>query len=130
MVPFNVPLTASTSSPVAVRIRLSTEKGLGPMGPAKDGEVEDFIITLDPADFGDLPAPYETRQAQDGARHGFSPDLYLGTTAPDEDADGTPSPNATADDSAGTDDEDAIQPANMRGGARVYLLYACDRLQR
>lgn len=110
----NVPLTASTSAPIAARMRLSTEKGLGPMGPAKDGEVEDFIITLDPADFGDLPAPYETRQAHDGARHGLSPDLYLGTTAPDEDADGTPSPNASSDDTAGIDDEDAIQPSSVR----------------
>ena len=113
-IPFNVPLTASTSSPVAVRIRLSTEKGLGPIGRAKDGEVEDFVITLRSADFGDLPAPYATQQSQNGARHSLSPNLYLGTSAPDEDADGIRSATASADDAAGTDDEDAINPASVR----------------
>jgi len=113
-VPMNAPLTSSLSSPVAVRIRFSTETGLGPMGRAEDGEVEDYLITLHQADFGDLPAPYPTQLSQDGARHSPSDRLYLGSSSPDEDADGAPSTTASSDDSTASDDEDAIQPASVR----------------
>lgn len=38
---FTVPIDAATHTPIGVRIRLSTTEGLGPDGPARNGEVED-----------------------------------------------------------------------------------------
>jgi len=46
---FTVPAGASTGLTFA-RFRFSTEPGLGPDGPAYDGEVEDYAITIEPAE--------------------------------------------------------------------------------
>jgi uncharacterized repeat protein (TIGR01451 family) len=43
----SVPLTTATSSNLGARFRLSTDNGLGPYGPASDGEVEDYLIRVD-----------------------------------------------------------------------------------
>jgi uncharacterized repeat protein (TIGR01451 family) len=51
---FSVPLTAATSGQVGARFRLSTQAGLGPDGPAADGEVEDYLITINPSPIYDL----------------------------------------------------------------------------
>lgn len=70
-VPFTVPSNFSTGSSFA-RFRISTETGLGPLGLAADGEVEDYQVTLQPQrrDFGDAPDPtYPTLEASNGARH-------------------------------------------------------------
>ena len=45
---FTVPANASFSSPLGARFRLSSDGGLGPDGPASDGEVEDYLITVTP----------------------------------------------------------------------------------
>ena len=60
-----------------------------------------------PDDWGDAPQGYPTARAQDGARHGpYGP--RLGDHR-DAEVDGTPSPNADADDNTGTaDDEDGV----------------------
>ena len=54
-------------------------------------------------DFGDLPDTYATGLASDGARHIISgtPTLYLGSVAPDTEANGASGGGATGDDSAG-----------------------------
>lgn len=41
-----VPLTASTTSDLGARFRLSTDSGLGAYGPASNGEVEDYLIRV------------------------------------------------------------------------------------
>jgi hypothetical protein len=45
---FNFPVSSSavTSKPVAVRVRMSSQSGLGPTGDAPDGEVEDVYVTI------------------------------------------------------------------------------------
>ncbi|QDV68274.1 Serine-aspartate repeat-containing protein D precursor [Rosistilla carotiformis] len=58
-------------------------------------------------DFGDLPAPYSTLLASNGASHGFSSTLGLGSLT-DIEADGIPSTDADGDDNNGSDDEDGI----------------------
>ncbi|MBN1852263.1 MAG: proprotein convertase P-domain-containing protein, partial [Pirellulales bacterium] len=58
-------------------------------------------------DFGDLPAPYPTTLAADGARHPVLPTFYLGSSV-DGEPDGQPSPNANGDDTNGLSDEDGI----------------------
>ncbi|NCC35860.1 MAG: hypothetical protein EOM24_28175, partial [Chloroflexia bacterium] len=47
-VAFEVPVTATLATPIGLRFRLSTESGLGPDGPASDGEVEDYLVTITP----------------------------------------------------------------------------------
>ena len=54
-----------------MRFRISTEKGVGVGGVARDGEVEDYKVTLrhEPKDYGDAPDSYQTLDASDGAAH-------------------------------------------------------------
>ena len=120
--PFDVPATASTTQPLALRIRLSTQLGLGAGGLAQDGEVEDYIIHLGPTlDYGDLPAPYATTYAENGARHAAMQTLFIGVTTPDLENDGQPNPVASGDDSAGTSDEDGVSATTFIAGQNVAL---------
>ena len=43
---FNVPLDVANAQNVGTRFRLSTDPNLGPNGPATDGEVEDYLVTV------------------------------------------------------------------------------------
>ena len=101
----SVPGVRSTT----VRI-LSTDADEDPytFAIAGEGEVPAGV------DFGDAPAPYATRLAQDGARHS-SPGPQLGASRDDE-GDGVPSAGADGDDLAGVDDEDGVSVA---AGLRV-----------
>lgn len=119
-VPMNVPATAVVGTPIGVRLRLSTEYKLTALGVAPDGEVEDYFISVapPPIDFGDLPAPYPTLLADDGARHSITPDLYMGNLGPDVDANGQPTSGSDGDDAIGSDDEDGlISPVIIAGGS-------------
>ena len=105
-----------------IRFRLDTTGGLSFDGPADDGEVEDYKITIwngtyGDLDYGDAPDSYATLDASGGPKHGIYPTIYLGTNnAPDYDTDGfqdgtEDNPNtATDDDTEGTepDDEDGV----------------------
>ncbi len=71
--PLRVPTDASLGVTFA-RLRVSTQSGLAPAGPAPDGQVEDFPITIFPPDeqffdFGDAPDSYRTTLASNGPRH-------------------------------------------------------------
>lgn len=124
LLPWNVPATTASGSSVAVRLRLSTNAGLTPLGLASDGEVEDYFVEISqPLDFGDLPGAYPTAAAANGARHLPSPNLYLGTSAPDVENDGVPSVTASGDDSAGSDDEDAVNASSIQivRGFKVFV---------
>jgi cytochrome c peroxidase len=60
-------------------------------------------------DFGDAPAPYPTRRAEDGARHAPDATRRLGTRL-DTETDGAPDPLARGDDAAGSvNDEDGVR---------------------
>ncbi len=58
-------------------------------------------------DYGDAPAPYPTLIAQNGANHGFDPNLFLGTNV-DFDANGNPNATANGDDIAGRLDVNGV----------------------
>ena len=115
---FAVPCTAADGTTYA-RFRLSSAGGLGPDGPADDGEVEDYVLTSDEVDFGDAPDTYGTLFASGGPLHGLDPiaDLYLGACV-DSETEGQPSVGADGDDvgvgattlgtCAGSDDEDGV----------------------
>jgi hypothetical protein len=70
---------------------------------------------LESSDYGDAPAPYPTTRAANGAAHGNSPGLRLGTNW-DSDGDGRPTVGANGDDTVGLvdsagvviDDEDGV----------------------
>ncbi len=103
---FTVPEDAKIGWSYA-RFRYSTQTNLKVTGPAKDGEVEDYLIAiLPPIDFGDAPEPYPTLFADNGAFHMLS-QWYLGELI-DAELDGLPHPDALGDDSDNLDDEDGI----------------------
>lgn len=108
-----------------VRIRISTAftdaPSCSPVGAAPNGEVEDYAITVQSRDFGDLPDAgagiaassggnppnYRTTLADNGPRHTISASLRLGQVN-DADLDGLNS-LSTADDVAdAVDDEESI----------------------
>ncbi|WP_373551753.1 GEVED domain-containing protein [Haliscomenobacter sp.] len=115
---YTVPNIAKPDS-IGVRVRLTTGNIIDAYGQAPDGEVEDFMMELQSEDFGDLPDPtaglgvnnYQTRRADDGARHAVPVNrlVYLGN-ATDTEADGVPSALATGDDlnNININDEDGI----------------------
>ncbi|MEL7038625.1 MAG: GEVED domain-containing protein, partial [Cyanobacteria bacterium J06592_8] len=129
-------LTGLTAGETFVRLRLSTDPGLTPLGAASNGEVEGYPLEIvQPLDFGDAPsAPnntYPTLLADDGPRHAIVTGLQIGPTAPDADTDGfgdgsedSPS-TATDDDQKGTapNDEDtfATLPILTEGDANYTL---------
>lgn len=113
---FNVPSAAITTTPTGARFRLST-LAVDPNDPAPNGEVEDYLISIDAPDldFGDLPdssvgasPAYATTLANDGPRHVINTALFLGPSAPDIEADGIPNLSALGDDTSGSDDEEGF----------------------
>jgi hypothetical protein len=104
----NVPCDAKSAFTYA-RFRLSSTGVATPLGPASDGEVEDYAVTVEGLDFGDAPAPYPTLLAANGARHAVLPanNPTLGTLV-DTEPDGQPSAGADGDDTHGVDDEDGV----------------------
>jgi uncharacterized repeat protein (TIGR01451 family) len=113
----NVPCDAKSAVSYA-RFRLSSTGVSSPKGPASDGEVEDYAVTVEGLDFGDAPAPYPTLLASNGARHAVLPanNPTLGTLV-DTEPDGQPSAGADGDDTHGVDDEDGVTfPATLIPG--------------
>jgi|CXWL01.1.fsa_nt_gi uncharacterized repeat protein (TIGR01451 family) len=117
--PFAVPC-ASSPGLANARFRYSTATGLGFTGPAMDGEVEDYQVAIEVADFGDAPDSYGTTFGASGPRHTIAPgtSLRLGACVDVEADAGTPL-DASGDDvtasgaTSGTcgtpnDDEDGV----------------------
>jgi uncharacterized repeat protein (TIGR01451 family) len=116
-IPVNVPPNQAPGA-VYARFRCSTApQPLPPTGPAPDGEVEDYRLTVLGEDWGDLPDTFHTTSAASGARHDVDPanPLMLGTCV-DTETDGQPGINADGDDAnvgsstvgLCTDDEDGV----------------------
>ncbi len=84
--------------------------------PAKNGPENDIFPDQDPndpppplMDYGDLPVPYPTLLADDGARHVLDPNgTRLGSSL-DSDGDGQPHALALGDDQSVVDDEDGVE---------------------
>ena len=114
---FDVAVPSTITDTVYTRFRFTQDSTWVPSttGVAPDGEVEDHAITPSTADWGDLPAIYNTTAISDGASHILDGATFLGAGVDDE-ADGQPATNADADDNndsdgAGVgvdDDEDGI----------------------
>lgn len=103
-----VPCDVTSHATTYARLSLSSAGAASAQGAAINGEVEDYTLALGGIDYGDAPAPYPTRRAEDGARHRLlaTANLLLGSSV-DSEADGQPSAAANGDDLAGTpDDED------------------------
>ncbi|QDV14718.1 FG-GAP repeat protein [Rosistilla oblonga] len=109
----SVPITSAEST--YARFRLSTDAAVAnPTGPAADGEVEDYQVTILTKDFGDAPDRYGTRVADGGPSHRYAPGLSIGSTI-DLESDGYASNGAIGDDSVGeTTDEDGILNPNVQ----------------
>lgn len=110
---FHVPASTALldqSETVKARFRFSSVEGLGYGGWAPDGEVEDYALSVAPAelDFGDAPDPtYPTTVASDGARHVIVPGMFLGDRV-DAEPDGQADPDALGDDLHGDSDENGV----------------------
>ena len=109
MLTFDVPLDAVADTDLGARFRIGTVEAEvnSPTGFAMDGEVEDYLVRVKGLDYGDLPEPYATLDADDGARHARPPlpEVYLGELV-DVDPDGQPEEGA-GEEGAGGDDGDA-----------------------
>ncbi|MCB0130678.1 MAG: hypothetical protein KDD78_07510 [Caldilineaceae bacterium] len=112
---------------VCARFRLSTDDAAAnPTGPATDGEVEDYQITIVAApdyDWGDAPdtgagigaGNYATLAADNGPSHRIVETLYIGALV-DAELDGQPNAAADGDDAApagAPDDEDGVTVADL-----------------
>jgi LruC domain-containing protein len=76
-------------------------------------------------DYGDAPDSYGTTLAASGASHIATSSLYLGSSKPDTDSDGQPSPNSDADDlDDATDDEEGIVTLTSLEAGKVGLIQA------
>ena len=77
----------------------ANEMDTGGGAGADSNENTPTTATLYGSDFGDAPASYRTLLADDGPRHGLTADMsvYLGTTPPDYDPDGSPADTARLD---------------------------------
>ncbi len=137
-VDFDVPPMAATGIDLGARFRISSA-ALDPEDPAPDGEIEDYLIRVDPPDrdFGDLPdsslavsPSYATTLADMGPSHVLGSDLYLGPSAPDLEPDGQPSITAKGDDTdAGGDDEEGFGPlSGIQAGDVAHFTHTATNL--
>jgi uncharacterized repeat protein (TIGR01451 family) len=117
------PVDAVLNKDLGFRARLSTDMAaaMDPNGPAPDGEVEDYLVSVMGFDLGDLAdatggvgeGEYETLEANNGPSHKIVTDandnitLKMGATV-DGEADGAPSADADGDDTTDSDDEDGV----------------------
>ena len=118
------------------RFRVQSLTGLAATGPAFDGEVEDYQVTITPVplDYGDAPdtglgtgtGNYETLAADGGPSH-TATGPRLGTRI-DGESDANPTGIANGDDADATDDEDGVSFSNIRAGqnatATVFVTQA------
>ena len=113
IIPLNIP--ASTQpGPNVMRLRFNTLAATGSPtgGPTVNGEVEDYVVTVEELDWGDaldniVPTGYPTLSVNNGARH-IIKGLRLGSLI-DAETDGQASTNADGDDLwDGNDDEDGV----------------------
>lgn len=80
---------------------------LGTRGVAFNGEVEDYVVNVVRADFGDAPNSFSTSLAANGAMHPAGT-IRLGANI-DSEIDALPDNDARSDDNLGTpDDEDGV----------------------
>lgn len=121
-----VPASISLGTTYA-RFRVSSDTGLAPTGPASDGEVEDYEVTLvSPNDFGDAPSIYG-----DAAHEiSVSQNLYLGPAVPDVEngsqQGGDAGVGADGDDGDGNDDESSVITVPILSSNLIGQTYSLD----
>ncbi|MDA8020386.1 MAG: GEVED domain-containing protein [Thermoanaerobaculia bacterium] len=119
---FNVPCSVVSQSTTYARFRISSVGGLGAIGTAMDGEVEDYEVATKGVDLGDAPDTYGTQNSATAASHAVDPNvpLFLGSCVDTEVAgqpvvSGTPADGddlgaglAVLGTCTGNDDEDGV----------------------
>ncbi|MCB1210094.1 MAG: hypothetical protein KDK97_12235, partial [Verrucomicrobiales bacterium] len=90
-----------------------------------DGPCGIAIVPCLESDFGDLPAPYGTVFARNGARHYMSNPLRMGVSV-DGEADGLPTSNADGDDTdSDGDDEDGVTFGTIMADTTATVIVNC-----
>lgn len=111
--------TPATSSYARFRIS-NTIAPCSALGALQSGEVEDYRVTINSSDRGDLPdtgtgvgvGNYRTLLADGGPSHPIVAGLQLGLLN-DGEGNGQQSGNALGDDTLGVDDEDGVDTATL-----------------
>ena len=115
----------NSASATYARFRLSTDsEAASAVGPAADGEVEDYPVTIEALyDLGDAPdtaagtgiGNYNTVADDNGPSHGIIDGLFMGKIV-DAEGDGQPTNLANGDDTnppGALDDEDGVDLADL-----------------
>ncbi|MCA9037511.1 MAG: hypothetical protein KDA91_20395 [Planctomycetaceae bacterium] len=104
------------TAPAVYDIKLQVTDSFGPLADEATATFTTLIV-----DYGDAPDSYGTTQGVGGAAHTIQGNLHLGATV-DNEVTGVPTPGATGDDAAGTDDEDGVVfPTSFESTAGVDL---------
>jgi hypothetical protein len=91
-------VNSTVASPATrLRFRVASVPVPSPTGAIVGGEVEDYVIPVREADYGDAPETYNTLRSATGAFHGIDGVTFLGARV-DPESDGQPSVNADGDD--------------------------------
>jgi large repetitive protein len=118
----------TSAGPSFIRIRISSAGGLAPTGPAADGEVEDYAVTVHEVDFGDAPDSYGTSLAANGPTHAVGPGntLYLGACVDSETEARMPWNGAGDDAAAGNTMGTCAATGDDEDGVTFPPLVACE----
>lgn len=123
--PMNLGIPAgATPGPTFIRFRVTSSGALPFTGNAPDGEVEDYMVTIEeppPLDFGDAPdAPFPTLLANNGARHIIDGVTSMGIV-PDAELDGQPNGTATGDDVTNADEDGVVFVSPLIPGFTAFV---------
>lgn len=116
----NIPITVPqdvTPGVVGMRFRISDVNNVPPVGSGGTGEVEDYIVTLQPA-----PLDYGDYSLFGSASSIVSSSLRIGTNPTDAEDSNLANATATGDDANGTDDEDSVMPSFTLGAGSTLTL--------
>ncbi|MCX6858548.1 MAG: putative Ig domain-containing protein, partial [Verrucomicrobia bacterium] len=110
-----VPATATTATPLGVRVRITALNNPGATGAGGLGEVEDYVVTIaaPTTDFGDFTSFGSASSTRNAT-------LKLGALLDTEFVQ-TVNATATGDDITATDDEDSVTFPSMTAGAPATI---------
>lgn len=127
----------TTGGDTYARFRLSNDSNLDTdfdTGSLTNGEVEDYLITINDIDYGDAPdtgtgtgtGNYQTTENDNGAAHIIVSGLSIGSTAADVDNGTLQNTTADADNNNNTDDEDGVDFSAVDNLRVVDSAYSID----
>ena len=123
MVMFITPASATLGDTYA-RFRFSSDAVANATGVARDGEVEDYAVSILPTqrEFGDAPDSYRTSALRNGPRHNLGPNTHWLGASVDRESDAFVSSQADGDDLNGLNDNDGVVFTSALGIGQLATL--------